>query len=152
MDQASGVWYLRNPFSGSTTSSYYGNTWTTGNADNDFFYGDPGDQIITGGEEFNNLLHTTRHERMFRVEFTKHAESMGAISEKVTTINEFKGAFERAKAADPSYVIAIEVAQYDWTESGAWSEVGIPEVSDREQVRAARAELDAEKKLQRSGV
>jgi 3D-(3,5/4)-trihydroxycyclohexane-1,2-dione acylhydrolase (decyclizing) len=109
-------------------------------------------QLNTGGEEFNNLLHTTRHERMFRVDLAKHTESMGAISEKVPTINEFKGAFERAKTADRSYVIVIEVAQYDWTESGAWWEVGIPEVSDREQVRAARAELDAEKKLQRSGV
>jgi 3D-(3,5/4)-trihydroxycyclohexane-1,2-dione acylhydrolase (decyclizing) len=109
-------------------------------------------QVNTGGEEFNNLLHTARHQRMFRVDFAKHAEAMGAISEKVTTIDEFKGAFERAKAADRSYVIVIEVAQYDWTEGGAWWEVGIPEVSDREQVRVARAELDAEKKLQRRGV
>ena len=109
-------------------------------------------QVNTGGEEFNNLLHTARHERMFRVDFAKHAESMGAISEKVTTIDEFEAAFERAKAADRSYVIVIEVAQYDWTEGGAWWEVGIPEVSDREQVRVARAELDAEKKLQRRGV
>ena len=109
-------------------------------------------QVNTGGEEFNNLLHTARHERMFRVDFVKHAESMGAISERLTTIDEFKAAFERAKAADRSYVIVIEVAQYDWTEGGAWWEVGIPEVSDREQVRVARAELDAEKKLQRRGV
>jgi 3D-(3,5/4)-trihydroxycyclohexane-1,2-dione acylhydrolase (decyclizing) len=76
---------------------------------------------------------------------------MGAISEKVTTIDEFKMAFGRAKAADRSYVIVIEVSQYDWTEGGAWWEVGVPEVSDREQVRVARAELDAEKKLQRRG-
>jgi 3D-(3,5/4)-trihydroxycyclohexane-1,2-dione acylhydrolase (decyclizing) len=109
-------------------------------------------QVNTGGEEFNNLLHTTRHERMFRVDFAKHAEAMGAISEKVTTIDEFKEAFARAKAADRSTVIVIEVAQYDWTEGGAWWEVGIPEVSEREQVRVARAELEAEKKLQRRGV
>ncbi len=109
-------------------------------------------QVNTGGEEFNNLLHTTRHERMFRVDFAQHAAAMGAISEKVATIDEFKEAFVRAKGADRSYVIVIEVAQYDWTEGGAWWEVGIPEVSDREQVRVARAELDAEKKHQRRGV
>ena len=109
-------------------------------------------QVNTGGEEFNNLLHTTRHERMFRVDFVKHAESMGAIAEKVTTIDEFKDAFARAKAADRSSVIVIDVAQYDWTEGGAWWEVGIPEVSDRSQVLVARAELEAEKKLQRRGV
>ncbi len=108
-------------------------------------------QVNTGGEEFNNLLHTTRHDRMLRVDFAKHAESMGAISEKVATIDEFREAFGRAKAADRSYVIVIEVSQYDWTEGGAWWEVGVPEVSDREQVRVARAELDAEKKLQRRG-
>jgi 3D-(3,5/4)-trihydroxycyclohexane-1,2-dione acylhydrolase (decyclizing) len=77
---------------------------------------------------------------------------MGAISEKVATIAEFKEAFARAKAADRSYVIVIEVSQYDWTEGGAWWEVGVPEVSDREQVRVARAELEAEKKHQRRGV
>jgi 3D-(3,5/4)-trihydroxycyclohexane-1,2-dione acylhydrolase (decyclizing) len=109
-------------------------------------------QVNTGGEEFNNLLHTTRHERMVRVDFAKHAEAMGAISEKVTTIAEFGEAFGRAKAADRSYVIVIEVSQYDWTEGGAWWEVGVPEVSDREQVRVARAELEAEKKLQRRGI
>ncbi len=109
-------------------------------------------QVNTGGEEFNNLLHTTRHERMFRVDFVKHAESMGAIAERVTTIDEFKDAFARAKAADRSSVIVIDVAQYDWTEGGAWWEVGIPEVSERSQVLIARAELEAEKKLQRRGV
>jgi 3D-(3,5/4)-trihydroxycyclohexane-1,2-dione acylhydrolase (decyclizing) len=109
-------------------------------------------QVNTGGEEFNNLLHTARHERMFRVDFAKHAESMGAIAEKVTTIDDFKDAFGRAKEADRSYAIVIEVAQYDWTEGGAWWEVGIPEVSDREQVRVARAELEAEKKHQRHGI
>ena len=109
-------------------------------------------QVNTGGAEFNNLLHTARHERMFRVDFAKHAESMGAISEKVATIAEFKDAFGRAKAANRSYAIVIEVSQYDWTEGGAWWEVGVPEVSDREQVRVARAELEAEKKHQRRGI
>jgi 3D-(3,5/4)-trihydroxycyclohexane-1,2-dione acylhydrolase (decyclizing) len=77
---------------------------------------------------------------------------MGAQAEKVTTIAEFRQAFARAKAADRSYVIVIDVDEYRWTEGGAWWEVGIPEVSDREQVRVARAALDAEKKHQRIGI
>ncbi len=109
-------------------------------------------QVNTGGEEFNNLLRTARHERMVRVDFAQHAEAMGAISEKVETIAELQAAFRRAKAADRSYVIVIEVDEYRWTEGGAWWEVGVPEVSDREQVRVARAELEAEKKHQRLGV
>jgi 3D-(3,5/4)-trihydroxycyclohexane-1,2-dione acylhydrolase (decyclizing) len=106
-------------------------------------------QMNTGGEEFNNLLAHTRHERLFRVDFAKHAEAMGAIAEKVETIDELRDAFGRAKAADRSTVIVIETAQYDWTEGGAWWEVGVPEVSDRAQVRLARGEHEAEKKHQR---
>jgi 3D-(3,5/4)-trihydroxycyclohexane-1,2-dione acylhydrolase (decyclizing) len=49
-------------------------------------------------------------------------------------------------------VIVVDIDEYTWTEGGAWWEVGIPEVSDREQVRVARAELDAEKKHQRVGI
>lgn len=109
-------------------------------------------QVNTGGEEFNNLLRTTRHERYFHVDFVKHAESMGAIAEKVETIEDLPDAWQRAKDADRSYVIVMDVDEYTWTEGGAWWEVGVPEVSDREQVRVARAEWAAEKKHQRVGV
>jgi 3D-(3,5/4)-trihydroxycyclohexane-1,2-dione acylhydrolase (decyclizing) len=106
-------------------------------------------QINTGGEEFNNLFAHARHTRLFRVDFAKHAEAMGAIAEKVETLEEFREAFRRAKAADRSTVIVIEVAQYDWTDGGAWWEVGVPEVSERTEVRLARGEHEAEKKHQR---
>ncbi len=109
-------------------------------------------QVNTGGEEFNNLLRTARHSEYFQVDFVKHAESMGALAEKVERIEDLPEAFARAKAADRTYVIVMDVHQYAWTEGGAWWEVGIPEVSDREQVRVARAESDAEKKHQRVGV
>jgi 3D-(3,5/4)-trihydroxycyclohexane-1,2-dione acylhydrolase (decyclizing) len=109
-------------------------------------------QVNTGGEEFNNLLRNTRHERYFQVDFVKHAEAMGAIAEKVDSLEALPAAWARAKAADRSYAIVIDVDEYTWTEGGAWWEVGIPEVSDREQVRVARAEADAERKHQRVGV
>jgi len=109
-------------------------------------------QINTGGEEFNNLFSSSRHTNYFHVDFVKHAESMGAIAERVERLQDLPAAFARAKAADRSYVIVMEVHPYTWTEGGAWWEVGVPEVSDREQVRVARAELEAEKKHQRVGV
>ena len=109
-------------------------------------------QVNTGGAEFNNLLHTARHGRYFRVDFVKHIEAMGALVEKVERLEDLAGAWARAKAADRSYAIVMDIDQYTWTEGGAWWEVGIPEVSDREQVRVARAGLDAEKKNQRVGV
>ena len=108
-------------------------------------------QVNTGGEEFNNLLRNSRRQQLPRVDFVKHAEAMGAIATKVESISEFKEAFAAAKAADRSSVIVIEVDEYSWTSGGAWWEVGVPEVSDREQVRVARAELEAERKHQRVG-
>ncbi len=109
-------------------------------------------QVNTGGTEFNNLLRTARHDRYFHVDFVKHLEAMGAIAEKVERLEDLPAAWGRAKAADRSYAIVMDIDQYTWTEGGAWWEVGIPEVSDREQVRIARAELDAEKKHQRVGI
>ena len=67
-------------------------------------------------------------------------------------IEDLPAAFARAKAADRTYVIVMDVHQYTWTEGGIWWEVGVPEVSDREQVRVARAEWEAERKHQRVGV
>ncbi|MFV2000484.1 MAG: 3D-(3,5/4)-trihydroxycyclohexane-1,2-dione acylhydrolase (decyclizing) [Acidimicrobiia bacterium] len=109
-------------------------------------------QMNTGGEEFNNLLEHTKRIRPTRVDFVKHAESLGAIAEKVTNIEDFRKAFGRAKAADRSYVIVIDTDPYQWTDGGSWWEVGVPEVSGRHQVLLARAEWDAERKHQRVGI
>jgi len=109
-------------------------------------------QVNSGGAEFNNQLLTTRHERYVSVDFVKHAESMGALAERVDRLEELPAAFARAKACDRSYVIVVPIDPYVWTEGGAWWEVGIPEVSDREQVRAARQRWAADKQHQRVGV
>jgi len=109
-------------------------------------------QMNVGGEEFNCLLRDTKQVRYVEIDFVKHAESMGAIAEKVEKLGDLPAAFARAKAADRSYVIVIDIDEYTWTEGGAWWEVGVPEVSDRAQVRVARASSDAEKKHQRVGV
>ncbi len=109
-------------------------------------------QVNQGGAEFNNLLRTARHERYFHVDFVKHIEAMGALVEKVEHVKDLPAAYARAKAADRSYAIVVDIDEYTWTEGGAWWEVGVPEVSDREQVRVARAELEAEKKHQRVGI
>ncbi len=109
-------------------------------------------QVNTGGEEFNNLLRDARHENFLLVDFVQHAEAMGARAERVEKVSDLPDAFARAKASDRSYVLVLEVDEYTWTEGGGWWEVGVPEVSDREQVRVARAEWDAEKKNQRIGI
>ena len=82
----------------------------------------------------------------------KHAESMGAIAERVEGVDDLPAAFARAKAADRSYVIVVPIDQYTWTEGGAWWEVGVPEVSERAAVRKARDDWAANKQRQRVGV
>lgn len=108
-------------------------------------------QVNAGGEEFNNLFSSSRHERMTRVDFVEHARSMGALAERVERLDQLAAAYRRAKEADRTYVIVIETHPYQWGEGGSWWEVGIPEVSERDLVRLARGQLEAQRKLQRVG-
>lgn len=106
-------------------------------------------QVAHGGAEFNNLLASSRHADAARVDFVAHTQAMGAMAEKVASLDELRDAFTRAKAADRTYAIVIDVDPYAWTEGGAWREVAVPEVSDREEVRLARTQLVAERQHQR---
>ena len=45
----------------------------------------------------------------------------------------------------------MKTSAYDWTGGGSFWEVGVPEVSDREEIRAAKAAMDAGKAGQRVG-
>lgn len=106
-------------------------------------------QVNTGGAEFNNLYASSRRARDARVDFLQHITAMGAAGEVVRSIADLPAAFERARASDRSYGLVIPVQAYSWLEGSAWWEVGIPEVSERADVRVARGVLDAEKKHQR---
>jgi len=109
-------------------------------------------QTFKGSASFNNLLEDCRRVADVRVDFARHAASLGAIAEKGGSIGELEAAFRRAQAADRTYVIVIDVDQHQWTPGDAWWDVGVPEVSRREAVRKARAEHDQGLKKQRIGV
>ena len=102
-------------------------------------------QVNQGGAPFNNLLVDSRVTEVVAVDFAAHAASMGCLAETVATIPELEAAFGRARAADRTTVIAIRTSAHDWTEGGAFWEVGVPEVSDRASIRDARAAMDAGK-------
>ena len=105
-------------------------------------------QQETGGAAFNTLL----DEAAPRVDFAAHAASLGARSEKVAGVAALEAALERAKASDRTYVIVIDTDPAIATEAGgAWWDVAAPEVSERPQVRAARAIYEAAVKDQRRG-
>ena len=108
-------------------------------------------QRAQGGVSFNNLIADSRVVEPVRVDFAAHAAALGCESEHVGTIAELEQALVRARAATRTYVIALETQSDAWTEGGAFWEVGVPEVSERDEVRAARQAMDAAKHDQRTG-
>jgi 3D-(3,5/4)-trihydroxycyclohexane-1,2-dione acylhydrolase (decyclizing) len=99
-------------------------------------------QEATGGAPFNNLL-TDPQKIAAPVDFAAHAAALGAQSEKVADIGALSAALERARAAARTHVIVIDTDPKAATGAGgAWWDVAVPEVSERESVRAARAEYD----------
>jgi len=104
-------------------------------------------QQATGGESFNNLLPNGGC-----VDFRAHAASLGAHTEQVEAISELEAALRRALAAEHTSVVVIRTDPHISTSAGGhWWDVGVPEVSTRPQVNAARADYEAKRKLQRLG-
>ncbi len=109
-------------------------------------------QVSKGAAHFNNLIEHTRAKEAVYVDFAAHARSMGAEAIEVSTLQEFKEALGRAREADRTAVILIRTDPDTWTGGDAWWDVGVPEVSEREEVLVAKAEHEAERKHQRTGV
>lgn len=96
-------------------------------------------QMATGGAEFNNLLAHTRHETLPQIDLAAHAASLGAEAVKVATIAELETALARRHGTTRPLVIVIDTDPYPSTPHGGhWWDVAVPEVSDREAVKAAR--------------
>jgi 3D-(3,5/4)-trihydroxycyclohexane-1,2-dione acylhydrolase (decyclizing) len=104
----------------------------------------------TGGAGFNNLLDESYHVNPSQIDFTAHAASMGANAVKVTTIAELEAALTAAKGAKIPQVVVIDTDPWPGTpEGGYWWDVGIPEVSTRDEVNTARANYVEKQKNQR---
>jgi 3D-(3,5/4)-trihydroxycyclohexane-1,2-dione acylhydrolase (decyclizing) len=109
-------------------------------------------QNFKGGESYNNLIKDCTVKRIFAVDFVKHAESMGALARKVSSLAELSQALDWAKTTDRTTVISIENDAFVWTPGDAQWDVGVPEVSKRKDVLAAREYQDDLRKKQRVGV
>lgn len=97
-------------------------------------------QKAIGGAPFNNLLQDARRTTDATIDFVAHAAALGAVSEKVANLAGLDAALLRATAADRSYVIVIDTDPAPGASvGGAWWDVAVPEVSERPEVRAARA-------------
>ena len=107
-------------------------------------------QQATGGAPFNNLLDNCQSVEAGApvVDFAAHAAALGAASEKVAGLAALEQAMARAKAADKSYVIALDTDPFATSDGGCWWDVAVPEVSSREQVQQSREAYLASKKDQ----
>ncbi len=103
----------------------------------------------TGGAGFNNLLDDSFHVNPAHIDFVAHAGSMGAIAVKAGSIAELEAELAKAKTADRPVVIVIDSDPWHTTKAGgSWWEVGVPEVSERAEVKAARAAFETAQKAQ----
>ncbi len=106
-------------------------------------------QMGTGGANFNNLLKDANHVTLPDIDYRAHAESLGAISEKVSSIADLENAVERARGNDRTTVVVIDTDPLISTEAGGhWWDVAVPEVSPRTEVRDARQAYEAARKEQ----
>src|SRR5215213_2094754 len=109
-------------------------------------------QRATGGESFNNLLQHTNHVTLPDIDFAAHAASLGAQSMKAKSIAELEDALRQARNAERSTVIVIDTDPLASTdEGGHWWDVAVPEVSVRDQVKAARKDYETALAAQRVG-
>lgn len=109
-------------------------------------------QIGKGAAPFNNLIRDCKVVEPFAVDFAKHAESMGALTRRVESLADLGLAMDWAKTTDRTTVITIVSDAFRWTPGDAWWDVGVPEVSERQEVRDVRAAQVEKRKDQRVGV
>ena len=109
-------------------------------------------QLFKGGKEFNNLLKSSKTPGLVNVDFAKHAESMGAKSEHVTSIADLEKAFQRAKKSEVTYVISINTHAYQWLEGSAYWDSPTLEIPNTKENEEAIKLHHKGKSKQRQGV
>ena len=109
-------------------------------------------QLFKGGKEFNCLFNSSKAQNLVPDNFAKHAESMGAKSEEVSSISELEEAFKRAKKSDVTYLISIKTHSYEWLEGSAyWESPTLEMPSTKENEEALKLHKEGKSK-QRQGV
>ncbi|MGI8697375.1 MAG: 3D-(3,5/4)-trihydroxycyclohexane-1,2-dione acylhydrolase (decyclizing), partial [Mycobacteriales bacterium] len=86
-----------------------------------------------GGKPHNNMFDSSRGpgaDSGLRVDIAAHAASLGAAAFTAEDVDGFRTAYAQARDTARStgrpVVVVVPVTATDWTESGAWWEVGVP--------------------------
>ncbi|MCB1378870.1 MAG: 3D-(3,5/4)-trihydroxycyclohexane-1,2-dione acylhydrolase (decyclizing) [Alphaproteobacteria bacterium] len=109
-------------------------------------------QNFKGVPSFNNLIKDSKVKQAFAVDFAKHAESMGAATRHCQSLGDLEAALNWAKTTDRTTVISIVTDAFEWVPGDADWDVGVPEISNRKEVKDARSHHDTIRKKQRIGV
>ena len=90
---------------------------------------------------------------LLAIDLAANARSLGAKAVKASGIAELRSALAEARAADRTSVIVIEADRYAAAPSyGSWWDVAVPEVSEIDAVRTARAAYEEARAKQRWNV
>lgn len=109
-------------------------------------------QAATGGAPFNNLLADAHHKILPEIDFAGHAASLGARSQKVSSLDELEEAVLAASGRAGVDVIVIDTDPGPSTEAGGvWWDVAVPAVSDRAAVGSAYQNYVQGRKRQEKG-
>ena len=109
-------------------------------------------QRSTGSAAFNTLWEDAHGAAAVEIDFAAHAQSLGAVAQKVDSIGALERALRDVHQSDRTHVIVIDTDPTHSTEQGgAWWDVAIPEVSSRPEVDAAREASLAQRKNRRLG-
>jgi len=109
-------------------------------------------QAATGGAPFNNLLADAHYVTLLEIDFAAHAASLGARSQKVSSVDELEEAVLAASSREGVDVIVIDTDPRPSTEAGGvWWDVAVPAVSERMAVGSAYQNYVQGRKRQEKG-
>jgi 3D-(3,5/4)-trihydroxycyclohexane-1,2-dione acylhydrolase (decyclizing) len=96
-------------------------------------------QTSLGGKGYNNLLDSSYgNNTVPQIDFVQHDASLGALAEKVESIDDLPGALQRARNSPRTCVIVIDTDPVASTSAGGtWWDVPVAEVSGNDAIRAA---------------
>ena len=107
-------------------------------------------QRASGGESFNNLFAHTQHATLPSIDLAAHAGALGAITTKASDLAALETAVAAARDAPRTSVIVIDTDPEASTGAGGhWWDVAVPEISERAEVRHARANYTISRRAQR---
>lgn len=106
-------------------------------------------QLGQGAASFKTMLADQDHPNPPQIDFTAMAKAMGANAYRVDGLRSLDEALRENKSKTGVHVYVIDVALHQWSEGGSFWEVGVPQISHRPTVDAARERVKAGKSNQR---